>query len=597
MTRHFLTPTLAAVLLAAPAFAQQASDTVAPEIATDVAAAFPGLSEAGRAALAAKSAGESVIAQDWMVAAAHPMAVQAGAKVLNAGGTAADAMVAVQAVLGLVEPQSSGLGGGAFLVWYDAATGDITTLDGRETAPLAADPRYFQDDSGEPLDFRTAVVSGRSVGTPGTPRLMEDAHRRWGRANWAGLFTDAIALAQAGFTVSPRMADSVAGAAETLAAFPETAAYFLPGGVPLAAGDTLVNAEYADTLRQIAAHGAQVFYTGDIAADIVAATRTDTLPGLLSLEDMARYRVIERPAVCYTYRARDVCGMGPPSSGAVAVSQILGMLENFDMSAMDPQAPETRRLMADATRLAFADRGRYLADSDFVPVPVKGLTDRAYLAGRAELLRGEDALPEVAPGDPAWDHAILWGDDTGVERPATSHISIVDRDGNVLSMTTTIESGFGSRLFTRGFLLNNELTDFSFRTHANGYPIANRVEPGKRPRSSMSPTIVLQDGAPVLAIGSPGGATIIGYTAQAIIAHLDWGMDVQDAVSMPHLVNSFGTYALEQDTWAADLEAPLQELGYQTRVTAMTSGLQAIAIGDGLRGGADPRREGIALGQ
>lgn len=596
MTRVYLSTAFAALALALPVSAQQSSDMVAPEIATDVAAAFPGLSDAGQAALAAKAAGDSVTAENWMVAAANPLAVEAGAKVLRAGGSAADAMVAVQAVLGLVEPQSSGLGGGAFLVWYDAATGEVTTLDGRETAPMAADPRYFLDENGEPLDFRTAVVSGRSVGTPGTPRLMEDAHRRWGRANWAGLFTDAITLAEEGFTVSPRMADSVAGAAESLSMFPATAAYFLPGGTPVAAGDTLVNAAYADTLRRIAAQGTNAFYTGDIAADIVAATRTDALPGLLSLTDLASYRVIERPAVCYTYRARDVCGMGPPSSGAVAIAQILGMLENFDLPGMDPQAPETRRLMGDATRLAFADRGRYLADSDFVPVPVKGLTDRAYLAGRAELLRGDDALPEVAPGEPAWDHAIRWGDDRKVERPATSHISIVDGDGNVLSMTTTIESGFGSRLFTRGFLLNNELTDFSFRTHDGGYPIANRVEPGKRPRSSMSPTIVLQDGAPVLTIGSPGGATIIGYTAQAIIAHLDWGMDVQAAVSMPHLVNAFGTYSLEEGTWAADLEGPLQELGYQTRVTALTSGLQAIAIGEGLRGGADPRREGIALG-
>lgn len=597
MTRLYFGTVLIAVALSLPATAQQSSDAVAPEIATDVAQAFPNVSDAARAALAAKAAGESVTAENWMVAAANPLAVEAGAKVLRAGGSAADAMVAVQAVLGLVEPQSSGLGGGAFLVWYDAASGTVTTLDGRETAPLTADPRYFQDENGEPLDFRTAVVSGRSVGTPGTPRLMEDAHRRWGSANWAGLFDDAIALAENGFTVSPRMADSVAGAADSLAVFPDTAAYFLPGGAPVAAGDTLINAAYAATLRQIAAHGAQVFYTGDIAADIVAATRTDTLPGLLSLTDMARYRVIERPAVCYTYRGRDVCGMGPPSSGAVAVSQILGMLENFDIAAMDPRSPDTRRLIGDATRLAFADRGRYLADSDFVPVPVKGLTDREYLAGRAELLRGDDALPEVAPGEPAWDHAILWGDDTGVERPATSHISIVDGAGNVLSMTTTIESGFGSRLFTRGFLLNNELTDFSFRTHSNGYPIANRVEPGKRPRSSMSPTIVLQDGAPVLAIGSPGGATIIGYTAQAIIAHLDWGMDLQEAVSMPHLVNSFGTYMLEEGTWAAELEGPLTDLGFQTRVAAMTSGLQAIAVGDGLTGAADPRREGIALGE
>jgi gamma-glutamyltranspeptidase/glutathione hydrolase len=594
---RFTSTALGAFLVAWPVMAQQTSDVVVPEPQTEVTQDFPGISDAARAALDTKAAGESVEAESWMVAAANPLAVEAGARVLREGGNAADAMVAVQAVLGLVEPQSSGLGGGAFLVWHDAATGEITTLDGRETAPLAADPRYFLDAEGEPLDFQTAVVSGRSVGTPGTPRLMEEAHRRWGQANWRSLFDDAIELAEDGFTVSARLADSVAGAAETLAVFPATADYFLPGGAPLAAGDRLVNPDYADTLRQIAARGVAAFYTGEIAADIVAATRTDEHPGLLSLTDLARYEVIERPAICYEYRAHDVCGMGPPSSGAVTIAQILGKLEHFDLPSMDPQAPETRRLMGDATRLAFADRGRYLADSDFVPVPVKGLIDRDYLATRAELLRGDDALPEVAPGEPAWDHAVLWGDDLREERPATSHISIVDAAGNVLSMTTTIESGFGARIFTRGLLLNNELTDFSFRTHAGGWPIANRVEPGKRPRSSMSPTIVLRDGEPVLSIGSPGGATIIGFTAQAIIAHLDWGMDVQEAVSMPHLVNSFGTYQIEAGTWAEDLVDPLSEMGFQTNVTALTSGLHAISIGESLRGGADPRREGIALGE
>lgn len=594
---RFTSTALVALLAGWPVMAQQTSDIVVPEPETEVTQDFLGISDAGRAALDAKAAGESVEAENWMVAAAHPLAVEAGARVLREGGNAADAMVAVQAVLGLVEPQSSGLGGGAFLVWHDAATGEITTLDGRETAPLAADPRYFLDDDGEPLDFQTAVVSGRSVGTPGTPRLMEDAHRRWGQANWRGLFDDAIELAEDGFAVSARLADSVAGAADSLTVFPSTADYFLPGGTPLSAGDTLINADYADTLRQIAARGASAFYTGEIAADIVAATRTPDHPGLLSMTDLARYEVIERPAICYEYRAHDVCGMGPPSSGAVAIAQILGMLEQFDLPDMDPREAETRRLMGDATRLAFADRGRYLADSDFVPVPVKGLIDRTYLAERAELLRGDDALPEVAPGEPAWDHAQIWGDDLREERPATSHISIVDGAGNVLSMTTTIESGFGARIFTRGFLLNNELTDFSFRTHADGWPIANRVEPGKRPRSSMSPTIVLRDGAPVLSIGSPGGATIIGFTAQAIIAHLDWGMDVQEAVAMPHLVNSFGTYQIEAGTWAEDLEGPLSEMGFQTNVAPLTSGLHAIAIGESLRGAADPRREGIALGE
>ncbi len=594
---RFASTTILAFVMASPALAQQASDVIVPEPETEVTQDFPGISDGATSALEAKREGRPVEAEDWMVAAAHPLAVDAGARVLREGGTAADAMVAVQAVLGLVEPQSSGLGGGAFLVWHDAATGEITTLDARETAPLAANPRYFQDEDGEPLDFMTAVVSGRSVGTPGTPRLLEEAHRRWGRSNWRSLFDEAIELAEDGFTVSSRLAESVDAAAESISTFSASADYFLPDGAPIAAGDTLVNPDYADTLRQIAAQGAAAFYTGEIAADIVAATRTEDHPGLLSMTDLARYEVIERPAVCYDYRGNEVCGMGPPSSGAVAIAQILGMLENFDLGEMDPQDVEARRLMGDATRLAFADRGRYLADSDFVPVPLEGLIDRDYLAERAELLRGDDALPEVSAGEPEWEHALDWGDDLRQELPATSHISIVDGDGNVLSMTTTIESGFGSRIFVRGFLLNNELTDFSFRTHADGWPIANRVEPGKRPRSSMSPTIVLRDGEPVLAIGSPGGATIIGYTVQAIIAHLDWGMDVQEAVSMPHLVNSFGTYQIEAGTWAEDLVEPLSDLGFETNVTAMTSGLHAISLGDRLQGGADPRREGIALGE
>lgn len=585
------------VSLALPVAAQQHSDVLAPEGATALGAVFPEASDAAARAMALRDAGEVVESENWMVAAAHPLAVDAGARVLRAGGSAADAMVAVQLVLGLVEPQSSGLGGGAFLVWYDAQSGEVTTLDARETAPLAAGPRYFLDDDGEPLDFWGAVVSGRSVGVPGTPRLLEEAHRRWGRANWPGLFTDAIALAEEGFTVSPRMAGSVAAGAGRLAAFAPTADYFLPAGRPLSAGARLTNPEYADTLRQLAARGADAFYTGEIAADIIAATRTPAHPGLLTPEDLARYRVIERAPVCAPYRGHEVCGMGPPSSGGVAVAQILGMLEPFEIAALDPQDLTARRLMGDATRLAFADRGRYLADSDYVPVPLGGLTDPAYLTGRAALLRRDDALPEVSPGQPDWDHAQLWGDDRQIERPATSHISIVDAAGNVLSMTSTIESGFGSRLFVRGFLLNNELTDFSFRSHDGDRPIANRVEPGKRPRSSMAPTIVLRDGAPVLAIGSPGGATIIGYTTQAIIAHLDWGMNVQEAVSMPHLVNSFGTYALEADSWAAEMAGELEALGFRTNVTALNSGLHAIGIGDRLQGGADQRREGIALGE
>ncbi|NNF71178.1 MAG: gamma-glutamyltransferase [Rhodobacteraceae bacterium] len=589
-------PVLTAVLALCltPATAQQTADTVAPEAAGAGAVA---LSDAARAALDAKAAGQPVTAQNWMVAAANPLAVEVGARVLERGGSAADAMVAVQAVLGLVEPQSSGLGGGAFLVWYDAASGEVTTLDGRETAPLAATPRLFQNDAGEPLGFWDAVVGGLSVGTPGTPALMEEAHRRWGRANWASLFDDAIAHAEDGFSVSARLAGLVAGGEERLRRFPATEAYFFPGGTAIAEGDLLVNAAYGATLRAIATQGADAIYTGPIAEDIVATVRGAAgNPGVLSTTDLALYRVIERPAVCVAYRDHDVCGMGPPSSGALTVGQILGMLGGYDLAALGADNPESWRLIGDASRLAFADRGRYMADSDFVPVPTQGLVAPEYLASRAALLAGDDALPEVAPGTPEYDHALLWGEDASIEFPSTSHISIVDADGNALSMTTTIENGFGSRLMTNGFLLNNELTDFSFRTHSDGWPIANRVEPGKRPRSSMSPTIVLRDGAPVLVVGSPGGSRIIGYIAKTIIAYLDWGMDVQRAVAMPHLVNRFGTYDLEEDTSATDLEAALQAMGFETNQRGLTSGLHAIALGETLTGGADPRREGIALG-
>ena len=592
--RRFVIACAASLALAAPGTAQQAADAVAPETATE--GAFEAVSPAVAAALAAKREGHPVVARDWMITAANPHAAKAGAAILADGGSAADAMVAAQAVLGLVEPQSSGLGGGAFLVWYDAASGKLTTLDGRETAPLAATPTLFQDNTGEPLGFYDAVVGGRSVGTPGTPALMAEAHRRWGRSAWPTLFDDAIALAEGGFAVSPRLAGLVAQDAERLARFPATAAYFLPGGQPLTAGQALTNPAYADTLRQLAAKGVEAFYTGPIAADIARTVQgAPGNPGVLSQVDLSLYQVRERPPVCVSYRAHDVCGMGPPSSGALTVGQILGMLDTHTLPG--PQDPEAWRLIGDAARLAFADRGRYMADADFVPMPTKGLIDPAYLATRAELLRGDDALPEVAPGQPEFDHALNWADDEAIEFPSTSHITIVDRFGNVLSMTTTIENAFGSRLMVRGFLLNNELTDFSFRTHRDGVPIANRVEPGKRPRSSMAPTMVMKDGRPVLALGSPGGSRIIGYVAQAVIAWLDWGLDVQQAVSQPHAVNRFGTYDLEAGTSAEALQSPLQALGYEVSLRDLNSGLHAIEIGETLRGGADPRREGIALGR
>jgi len=577
--------------LCIPVHAQQAADTVAPEGAGAGALQVPSRLEGAQAS---KDAGRPVEAENWMIAAAHPLAVEAGAKVLRAGGTAADAMVTVQAVLGLVEPQSSGLGGGAFLVWHDGETGEITTLDGRETAPLEATPTLFQDETGQPLEFFDAVVGGRSVGTPGTPALLKAAHERWGQAAWPGLFADAIGLAEGGFPVSPRLATLVAGDADRIARFPATRDYFLPGGEPLAVGHRLRNPAYAETLRALAEHGPRAFYTGEIAADIVATVQgAPGNPGVLTETDLAIYRVRERPALCVPYRGFEVCGMGPPSSGASTVGQILGLLSPFDLAGLGPDDPEAWRLIGDASRLAFADRGRYLADSDFVPVPLKGLLAPDYLKSRSELLRGDDALPQVAPGRPEFDHALNWADDRSIELPSTSHISIVDGYGNALSMTTTIENGFGSRLMVRGFLLNNELTDFSFASHDDGRPIANRVEPGKRPRSSMAPTILRRDGAPVLVLGSPGGSMIIGYVAKTIIAWADWGMDVQEAVALPHLVNRFGPYDVE----APHLAPPLRDLGYEVTLRALTSGLHVIEIGETLKGGADPRREGLAYGE
>ncbi|WP_336098399.1 gamma-glutamyltransferase [Roseovarius sp. CH_XMU1461] len=584
------------VILAGAASGQQASDSVAPEIGGTGQVAT---SQAVAEAQARKAEGRPVEAQDWMVVAAHPLAVEAGAEVLAAGGTAADAMVAVQAVLGLVEPQSSGLGGGAFLVWWDAKSGAMTTLDGRETAPLEATPRLFQDADGQPLQFYDAVVGGRSVGVPGTPALLQEAHERWGARPWAGLFDRAITLAEEGFAVSPRLSASVAGDADRLGRFEATARYFLPEGAPLQPGAQLRNPDYAETLRTLAHEGARIFYSGEIAKDIAATVQNAPgNPGVLSEVDLALYRVKERAAVCAPYRAYEICGMGPPSSGAVAVGQTLGLLAPFDLAGFGPESPDTWRLLGDASRLAFADRGKFLADTDFVPVPVKGLLEKMYLENRSQLLNGGVALPEAAPGAPEFDHALNWAMDAAIELPSTSHISIVDSHGNALSMTTTVENAFGSRLMVRGFLLNNELTDFSFRSHRDGVPIANRVEPGKRPRSSMAPTIVMAQGRPVLVLGSPGGSRIIPYVSKTLVAMLDWGLDAQAAVDLPHLVNRFGTYDLEVGTAAEAQAEALQAMGYATAVRDLTSGLHVIDLRDGrLRGGADPRREGVALGQ
>ncbi|MBW9087929.1 gamma-glutamyltransferase [Rhizobium wenxiniae] len=566
------------------ASAQQASDTIAPERATGTASA------------------SRVEARDFMVAAANPLAAQAGRDILAAGGNAIDAMVAVQAVLGLVEPQSSGLGGGAFLVYYDADAKRLTTFDGRETAPMDATPKLFLDDAGQPLKFMDAVVGGRSVGTPGTVRLLEDVQKRYGRENWPILWKPAAKLAREGFAVSPRLASLIAAEGDGLKRYEGVRTYFFDqSGAPLKAGHILKNPDYAETVEAIATGGADAFYRGPIAEDMVKTVRgARDNPGVLSPVDLATYHIKEREPVCFAYRALDICGMGPPSSGGIAISQMLGMTENFDLKALGPENVESWRIIGDAQRLAFADRERYVADTDFQPLPIKGLLDKAYLGERAKLLDGDKALAKdaVKAGEPEWDHAMLLGRDAAIELPSTSHFVIVDKQGNVVSMTTTIENGFGSRLMTNGFLLNNELTDFSFKTHDGAFAVANRVEPGKRPRSSMAPTIVMKDGKPLLAIGSPGGSQIIGYVAQALIAYIDWGMPVEQIVAQPHLINRFGTYDIEAGTTAEKFAEPLKALGYEVKPGQMTSGLHAIEItGNGLVGSADPRREGVALGE
>ncbi|MEM8570993.1 MAG: gamma-glutamyltransferase [Pseudomonadota bacterium] len=538
----------------------------------------------------------SVRSERFMVAAAHPLATRAGFEILQAGGSAADAAVAVQMVLTLVEPQSSGIGGGAFALYWNAAQQSLTSWDGRETAPAAASPDYWLTQDGTPMDFFEARAGGRSVGVPGTLKLMESLHGRYGRLPWSNLFERAISLSEVGFPVTQRLAASIA-ATEDLDVFPAARAYFFHAdGSPLAEGDTLQNPELARTLRLITAEGSAPFYSGAIALDIAAATRTEANPGVMTPSDIAEYEVKERAPVCMGYRVWDVCGMGPPSSGALTVGQILGMLSSFDLSAMG-LSTEVQHLYIEASKLAFADRGLYMADSDFVDMP-EGLLDPSYLASRAELIDPSLAMEKALPGEPPWDEAELRA--PGLEAPefGTSHFVIVDGYGDMISTTTTIESGFGSRVMVNGFLLNNELTDFSFVPEVDGQPVANRVEPGKRPRSSMAPTIVLSDGVPVLLIGSPGGSRIIPYVAQSLISILDFGLDPQVAIDRPHITNRNGPTDIETGGGAEVIAAQLQELGHETNIRDLNSGLHAILIGpDGLVGAADKRREGLALGE
>ena len=547
-----------------------------------------------------RSAEEVVEAQRFMIVTANGHATAAGAEMLRRGGSAVDAMVAAQFVLNLVEPQSSGIGGGAFLLYWDAKSRKLTSFDGRETAPMAAGPDLFLKPDGSPMAFEDAVPGGRSVGVPGTLALLELVHRRFGRVSWADLVEPAAALAEGGFEISPRLAGAIADSSAMLGRFPAARAYFLGAdGAPRAAGTMLRNPEFAQTLHAIASEGSAPLYRGRLGDAVVAAVReAPSNPGLLAAADLARYRVVEREPVCGEYRIYRVCGMGPPSSGGVAILQILGLVEHFDMASLGPTVDGFQALL-EGSKLAFADRNLYLADPDYVRVPTRGLLDPGYLTVRAQQIRLDTSVDKAAAGNPPWRQAGILAPDESPGLPGTSQIVVVDGEGNALSMTTTIESGFGSSLMVGGFLLNNELTDFSFAPGDGGRPVANRVEAGKRPRSSMAPTIVFDRGGdPLLLVGSPGGSQIIGFVAQALVGVLDWGLTPQQAVAAGHVLNRNGPTELEAGTEAAALEAALTARGQKVQVKQLNSGLHAIQIAGGrLVSGVDPRREGRAAGE
>jgi len=556
-------------------------------------------------------------ASKHMAAAANPLAAEAGREMLRQGGSAIDAAIAMQAVLTLVEPQSSGIGGGALIVLWDGKA--VRTYDGRETAPAGATEKLFLQADGKPMPFTQAQIGGRSVGTPGVLRALELAHQKHGHLPWARLFEPAIKLADQGFAISPRLHQLIASDS-SIRRSPDMIAYFLNAdGSPKAAGTTLKNPALAAVFKRIAKEGPDALYKGPVAQEIVAKVQGHANPGSLSLNDLNGYSAKERAPLCTDYKRWQVCGMPPPSSGGIAVAQILGTLQaletrdpRFALAPLKPvktnkpagiePTPEAVHLISEAERLAYADRAQYVADADFVPVPVKGLVDPAYLADRAALI-GDRSMGTAKPGTPPGIQ-VAYAPDRSPLRISTSQVVAVDDEGGAVSMTTTVESAFGSHLMVQGFLLNNQMTDFSFIPEENGQKVANRVEPGKRPRSSMAPTLIFdrQSGEFLATIGSPGGSQIIEYVAKSTIGLLDWNLDPQTAISLPNFGSRNGPTELEQGQFSPALIQALKDKGHSVNEIDMTSGTQAIVrVKDAqgktsLAGGADPRREGAALG-
>jgi gamma-glutamyltranspeptidase / glutathione hydrolase len=539
--------------------------------------------------------------QFGVTSSADPRATEAGMEMLRKGGSANDAAMAMMLALTVVEPQSSGIGGGGFLIHSDATTGGLTTIDGRETAPAAATPERFVDETGKPLGFLKAMPGGRSAGVPGNIRLMALSHKKWGKLPWADLFQPAIKLAEEGYIINETMALRLKQVARLWADFPESQKIFWVDGQPATAGTRIKNPELAATLRTIAAGGPDAFYRGEIANKIVdAVTKTPVNAGDMTLSDLENYKAQERNAVCAPYRAYVICGMGPPSSGATTVLQILGALRPFDMTKLGKDNPQSWHLIAEAMQLAYADREKYLGDPAFVNVPTNGLIDPAYLAKRSKLINIGRAAKSYAAGDPPGAEprtAAISGEVAG-----TSHFVAVDAKGSIASMTSTVEGIFGNQMVAGGFILNNELTDFTFAPEKEGAPVANRVQSGKRPLSSMSPTLVFnKDGRHVMALGSAGGKRIIMHVTKTLIGAIDFGLPLADAISLPNIYfsgdKSGGDKILvEEGTSLGAMKDKLAAFGQPVEATELASKVNGAQwTAKGWTGAADPRSEGSAL--
>lgn len=539
-----------------------------------------------------------VQAKGGAVTAADPRAAEAGREILRQGGSASDAAIAMMLALSVVEPQSSGIGGGGFMVHHDGRTGEVATIDGRETAPSSASPRLFLDANGRPMSFIDAVPGGRSVGIPGNIALAARASARWGKLRWSALFQPAIRLAETGYQVTPRLADALSRMKTLWPDFPAAQAIYWQDGRPKAAGETVRNPALAKLLRDVAAKGPKAFYAGENARAIISATgQSKRNPTVITGQDISGYRAIDRAAVCTSYRQYRLCGMGPPSSGATTVFQILGMLERFDLKTLGKDNPQSWHLIAEAMRLGYADRETYLGDPGYVSVPVSGLLDKGYIASRSALISSDRALGTYEAGLPPGARPRTTA--PSGEVAGTTHFVAVDGQGGIASMTSTIEGPFGSQLIANGYFLNNELTDFTFAPEKDGAPVANRVEAGKRPLSSMSPTIVYgPDNKPIFAVGAAGGKTIIMQVAKTLIAHLDWGLSAQDAIAAPNIYFARDAILVEPGTTLSAMQNQLAAFGHTVVAGRMSSKANAAErTATGWQGAADPRSEGVALGE